>query len=112
MATGGRIVFGVNNAAKATVASTTTYNNNAWHHAMATAGTTGLRLYIDGTQVATSTTVASGTYGGFFRVGYDSLTNWTPTASSGQFLGSIDEAAVYSATLTATDAADHYRSAT
>ncbi|HEY0237879.1 MAG TPA: LamG domain-containing protein, partial [Friedmanniella sp.] len=112
LATGGRVVFGMNNLLKTTIASTASYNDGTWHHVLATAGPDGMRLYVDGAQVATSSATFTATYNGCFRVGYDSLTGWTPAASSGQFLGSVDEAAVYTATLSAADALEHYRAAT
>ena len=75
---------------------------------MATAGVTGLALYLDGIPVASSTTTFDLVYLGFLRLCYDNLSGW-PSAPTSNFLaGTLDEAAVYGRTLTASDATDHY----
>lgn len=105
----GALVFGNNNAAKTTITATGPYRDGQWHHVMGTVGPTGMRLYVDGTQAATSTATATATYTGFFRVGYDNLTGW-PNAPTSSFLNAtLDEVAAYSTTLTATDAANHFK---
>ncbi|SDS35143.1 Concanavalin A-like lectin/glucanases superfamily protein [Friedmanniella luteola] len=106
----GRVAFGVNNAAKATLTTPNPYNDGAWHHIMATAGPTGLTLYVDGTAVTTSATVIAASYSGNFRVGYDNLTGWTNAPTSSFLAASVDDVAVYGRTLTATDALNHYTS--
>ena len=107
MTASGALVFGNNNANKTTIASPTTYRDGQWHHVMATVGTNGMRLYVDGSQVASSTAVATTSYTGFFRVGYDNLTGWPSAPPSSYFNGTLDEVAAYSTTLTATDALNH-----
>ena len=47
----GKIVFGVNDGGTATVSSTATYRNNAWHHVVATLSQSGMKLYVDGALV-------------------------------------------------------------
>lgn len=108
----GKLTFGINNAAKATITSTNAYNDGAWHHVMATVGTGGMRLYVDGVQVASATTRATGIYTGNLRIGYDNLTNWNSRPTSDYFAGSVDEVAIFNATLTATDAQEHYLAGT
>lgn len=112
MTSAGRVAFGNNNGAKVSITSTLAYNDGAWHHALATVGTGGMRLYVDGAQVATVGTVASAAYSGYFRVGYDVLTGWTGAPTSNFFNGTLDEAVGYSTTLTLADAQEHYRAAT
>ncbi|MFL6065103.1 MAG: LamG-like jellyroll fold domain-containing protein, partial [Friedmanniella sp.] len=56
----GALVFGINNAAKATITASGTYRDGQWHHVMATVGPGGMRLYVDGAQAATSSTTATG----------------------------------------------------
>lgn len=105
----GNVVFGVNSVLKNTITSPGTYRDGSWHHVLATVGPGGMRLYVDGAQVATSATTATATYGGFFRVAFDNLLLW-PSAPTSYFLaGTLDEVAVYTTTLTATDALNHYR---
>lgn len=105
----GGLVFGNNNAAKNTVSSPGSYNDGQWHHVLATVGTAGMRLYVDGNQVAASTTTATASYSGFFRLGYDRLNGWPSVPTSNYFAGSVDEAAIYTQTLAAADAQEHYR---
>lgn len=112
MTNAGALVFGNNNAAKAVATATGPYNNGAWHHVIATVGTTGMRIYVDGAQAGTSATTATATYGGYFRIGYDALTGWTNAPTSSFFAGTLDEVAVYSTTLTLTDAQQHYAART
>ncbi|RKT79609.1 concanavalin A-like lectin/glucanase superfamily protein [Terracoccus luteus] len=104
----GQVVFGVNTALKNAITSPGTYRDGAWHHVMATAGLNGLRLYVDGTQVASSALTLSVTFTGAMRVGFDNLAGW-PSAPTSNFLAAtLDEVAVYNKTLTAADAAAHY----
>jgi hypothetical protein len=109
MTNAGALVFGNNNSGKSTISAAGPYNDNQWHHVMATVGTGGMRLYVDGKQVATGATTATATYTGFFRVGYDNLTGWASAPTSSYFRGTLDEVAAYSTTLTATDATNHYQ---
>ncbi len=104
----GRVLFGVNHFSRNTIASSRTgYNDGSWHHVMATAGPAGIRLHIDGVQVASATTTLDLSYTGYLRVGYDNLLLWPSAPTSSAFAGSLDEAAVYLKPLSATDAANH-----
>ena len=107
MTSTGRLVFGINTTLKNTIASSASYNDGAWHHVMVTAGSAGMRLYVDGAQVASATTTLTGSYSGFLRLGYDNLALWPNAPASNFFNGTMDEAAVYLTVLTAADAADH-----
>jgi Concanavalin A-like lectin/glucanases superfamily len=109
MSNAGAVVFGNNNASKSTISAAGPYNDNQWHHVLATVGTGGMRLYLDGKQVATSSTTATASYTGFFRVGFDNLTGWTSAPTSSYFRGTLDEVAAYSTTLTGSDAINHYQ---
>lgn len=103
----GRLVFGINNAAKNTLTTSASYNDGSWHHVMVTAGPGGMRLYVDGTQEVTSTTTIAASYSGFLRLGYDNLALWPNVPTSHFFAGSLDEAAIYQTVLTAANAASH-----
>lgn len=105
----GALVFGNNNLLKATVSATGPYNDGTWHHVMATVGASGMRLYVDGRQVASSATTATAAYTGYFRVGYDTLTGWPSAPTSSYFKGTLDEVAAFSTTLTAADALNQYQ---
>ena len=111
----GRVIFGVNDGALQTVASLTTYRNNAWHHVVATLSrTTGMKLYVDGVLVAEKATVIAGQggYWGWWRIGGDNLSSWPSRPSSAYFNGSLDEVAVYNRGLDAAEVQAHYAAAT
>lgn len=48
MANNGRLVFGVYSGGYRTVTTTGAYNDGNWHHVVATQGTGGMALYVDG----------------------------------------------------------------
>jgi len=105
----GRIWFGVNNGANRTVNSLLSYNNNQWHLVTASLGSTGMRLYVDGNQVAARTDVTSGTsFLGDWQVGTATLAGRTSAPRSNSLFGSVDEVAIYPTALSATRVAAHY----
>ncbi|MGM7679304.1 PKD domain-containing protein [Microbacterium sp. A94] len=109
MLNNGRLVFGTYNGSTQIAQTTTAFNNNAWHHAVATQGSDGMKLYVDGHLVASNAaaTQAEG-YFGYWRVGGDNLTNWPSAPRSKYFKGSIDEVAVYPYALTSAQVQTHY----
>ncbi len=108
----GRLRFGVYPGAVRTVLSPRAYNDGAWHHAVATLGTGGMRLYVDGTYVAGRTdTTTSVAYAGYWRLGADRLGGWVGAGTS-HFAGDLDEFAAYDRALTATQVTAHYRART
>src|SRR5205085_3018374 len=80
-----------------TINSSRSYNDGQWHHVVATrSGTAGLRLYVDGSQAASSSITDHVDYNGFWRVGGDAVTSSWSSAPSAQYLSaSLDEVAVY-----------------
>jgi len=108
MTNAGKLVFGAAPGGTATtISSTASYNDGTWHHVAATLGTTGMKLYVDGTQVAVNTRVTSGrTQTGYFRIGNDTLSGWTSAPTSNYFAGSIDGVGIYGSILTATAIAE------
>ncbi|SFC68713.1 LamG-like jellyroll fold domain-containing protein [Streptomyces aidingensis] len=111
----GRLTFGVYNGASRTITSPAAYNDGEWHHVAATLGTNGMRLYVDGTLVASNslhTTAQNfGSTPGYWRVGGDRLNNWPSRPSSDFFQGRLDETAVYYSTLSAARIEAHYDAA-
>ncbi|MGV9194813.1 PKD domain-containing protein [Microbacterium sp. MC2] len=85
------------------------YADGSWHHVVATQGSGGMALYVDGQLAASnpSVTTAQG-YTGYWRVGGDNLNGWPSQPSSSYFTGQIDEVAVYGAALNAQQVAQHY----
>jgi signal peptidase I len=110
----GRIVFGVNPGTHL-VTSGTGYNDNAWHHVVATLSTAGQFLYVDGALVDSDTTVTAGeNLSGYWKVGCGGISTWpngdgsTYSSSQMYFNGSIQFAAVYPSALTAAQVTQHY----
>jgi phosphatidylinositol-3-phosphatase len=81
------------------VTSPKAYNDGNWHYAVATYDGATLRLYVDGTQVASAITSAIPDMGGMqaFRVGANSL------SANNFFIGNIDEVRVYDRALTSSE---------
>lgn len=115
MDSNGRIQFGVNDGSAKVVTSPGSYRNNAWHHVVATLSQSGMKLYLDGAQVAqrADVTFGQGAYWGYWRIGADTLSGWPSRPLLGDSLsGSIDEAAVYNRELSADEVAVHYATGT
>ncbi|WP_326599361.1 CBM96 family carbohydrate-binding protein [Streptomyces sp. NBC_01803] len=109
----GRLTFGLYNLTYRTITSSRSYNDNRWHHVAASVGNNGMRLYVDGQQVASSIlTTSARNATSYWRVGGDSLQGWPSRPASDFFAGQIDEAAVYGAQLSATRIGAHYAAAT
>ncbi len=106
----GRIRFGVDSrgSSKVTIASGNGYADGKWHHVAASLSAAGMKLYVDGQQVAQNAAVTEGRrMTGSWRMGKDTMSGWTSAASDGQLAGQIDEVAIYPRALTATEIAEH-----
>ncbi len=106
----GQLVFGVQPSARMTIRSPSAYNNNQWHHVVATLSSAGMRLYVDGDQVASdpATTGARSIPNGFWRLGYDNLSGWANRPTTDYWKGTMDEAAVYYSAMSAAEVTAHY----
>ncbi|HUZ55982.1 MAG TPA: LamG domain-containing protein, partial [Streptosporangiaceae bacterium] len=116
----GQLVFGVYHNGIQVIETTHVYNDGQWHYAVATLGSSGMRLYIDGSLAGTNTTSSAEAYNGYWRVGGDNLKGrWslTPVLYDSQgatspnsyyFAGTVDEVAVYAQALSAARVAAHY----
>ena len=105
----GHIIFGVYPNAVKTIASSGTYNDGQWHHIVATLGSAGMALYVDGRRVGASSSVTSAqTYTGYWRIGGDNLNGWDNQPSSEYFNGAIDDVAIYPTALTTAQVINHY----
>ncbi|WP_306464466.1 LamG-like jellyroll fold domain-containing protein, partial [Tersicoccus solisilvae] len=101
----GRLVFGTWTGQTNTITTPDPLNDNRWHHVVATQGSDGMKLYIDGQLSGTNPQTQAQDYGGYWRVGND--TTWG--SSSSHFNGSLDEVAVYSSVLPAASVTSHYQ---
>ena len=105
----GRLTFGVFTTAVQTVTSTAAYNDGQWHHVVASQGTGGMALYVDGVRVGSNAVTTVRNYLGYWRVGGDNLNGWPTRPTSNFFAGSIDETAVYPTQLSAARVSAHYQ---
>ncbi|MFC9242858.1 LamG-like jellyroll fold domain-containing protein [Streptomyces sp. NPDC057136] len=105
----GRLVFGVYSGGTRTVTSLGAYNDGGWHHVVATQGTSGMALYVDG-QLRASNFLYTGNenYPGYWRVGGDNLSSWPNRPTSNFFAGQLDETAVYPTALSSSQVSAHY----
>ncbi len=111
MDTSGRLNYGVLTSGTSTsgrriITTSKTYNNGAWHQAVATLGPSGMTLYIDGASVGTNTAATTSTaisYGGYWRIGG----NYTWSGGK-YFNGALDDYSVNPNVLTAAQVLNHY----
>ncbi|MGI3785394.1 MAG: LamG-like jellyroll fold domain-containing protein [Janthinobacterium lividum] len=104
----GHLDFGAYDGGTQVIRSNASYNDNKWHHVVATQGAKGMNLYVDGASVARNTVTGAQAYYGVWHVGGDNLNSWPNQPSSSYFKGSIDETAVYPTALTGQQVAAHY----
>jgi signal peptidase I len=85
-----------------TIASPAAVDDGRWHHAVATFGTAGMVLYLDGAQVATSNNNTAESYSGHWQIGYRTLSaSWPNASGRSYFAGDLDNTAVYGSALSA-----------
>ncbi len=112
MTNAGKLRFGVfPSSTDVGIESPNSYNDGAWHHMVATQGTNGMKLYVDGQQVATGPEVSNLAVNGYWRVGGDNLAGRASRPSSDYFKGSLDEAAVYPRALSLGEVQSHFSKA-
>ncbi|WP_460459432.1 Ig-like domain-containing protein [Angustibacter peucedani] len=104
----GRVIFGVWNGNADVLVSNPGYNDGQWHHVVSTQSSAGMRLYIDDHLIGSNGITTNQGYGGYWRVGGDTL-GWPFQGSSKYFQGDVDDVAIYASALTANDVDDHYR---
>ncbi|HEY3407049.1 MAG TPA: PKD domain-containing protein, partial [Propionicimonas sp.] len=105
----GRVTFGVSPGVARTITSAKTYRDGQWHHVVASLGSSGMALYVDGAKVGSRTDTTFGlSYTGYWRIGGDSLSGWPSQPASNYLNGQIDDAAIYPRVLTPTQIRQHY----
>nr|WP_239579286.1 PKD domain-containing protein [Microlunatus panaciterrae] len=105
MLNSGQLRFGVWTGQTNVIDSPSSYNDDKWHHLVASQGADGMKLYVDDQLVGTNPQTGAQDYTGYWRVGGD---NQWGDANSNYFAGSIDEVAVYSKVLTTAEIQDHF----
>ncbi|WP_371790431.1 DNRLRE domain-containing protein [Streptomyces sp. NBC_01471] len=108
MTNAGKLVFGVSSGGLKTLVSPKSYNDGKWHQAVATQGSGGMALYVDGHLLNTNSVTTNQNYTGFWHVGGDNLAGWPSKPTSNFFKGQLDETAIYPKALTSTQVAHHY----
>ncbi|MFI8103613.1 DNRLRE domain-containing protein [Streptomyces sp. NPDC086023] len=110
MTNSGRLVFGVYNGSTRTITTGLfdSYNDNKWHHVVATQGPSGMALYVDGQNKGTLSVTTHQAYAGYWHVGGDNLASWPNRPTSNFFAGQLDETAVYPTALTQAQVQNHY----
>jgi hypothetical protein len=109
MSNDGQLNFGIYDGQTVVVQSPKSYNDGAWHYVVATEGSDGMNLYVDGQVVGTNTTNQSQNYTGYWRVGGEDLRYWPYQPSSDYLAGTVADAAFYNSELTASQVLAHYQ---
>lgn len=107
MTDSGTLVFGVWIGSAKTVSSPSGYNDGAWHHLVATQGSDGMNLYVDGSLVGSDPNTQSENYVGYVRVGGDNLNGWLNGPTTYNFSGNLDEVAFYPYALNSAQVSAH-----
>jgi len=102
----GKLVYYLDPNGSKSITSPKAYNDGAWHQVVASLSpSAGMVLYVDGAKVASWAASTTGRdYGGFWRIGSDTL----PAGTTGYLSGAIDDVSVYPSPLTAAQVKDHY----
>ena len=111
LSSSGRACLGELTAAlvRQTACSPAAVNNGLWHHLVVTADASGARVYVDGALVTTKTgVVARPTFGGFWRVGGDDLTGYSPASTSTGLTATLADVAAYPVALSAATVQAHF----
>ncbi|SDL13680.1 Concanavalin A-like lectin/glucanases superfamily protein, partial [Arthrobacter sp. ov407] len=105
----GHIYFGVYTGSTETLRAGGTYNDGQWHHIVASLGSNGMALYVDGKRVGQRADVTQGQpYSGYWRIGGDNLSSWPGDPRSDFFQGAIDEVSIYPQAVTVQQVQKHY----
>ncbi|WP_306190281.1 LamG-like jellyroll fold domain-containing protein [Streptomyces sp. MK5] len=113
MTDNGRLVFGVHPTTAKTITTSPSYNDGRWHHMVATEGSDGIKLYVDGSlRAANALVTGNQSFTGYWRIGGDNVNGWPNQPSSRFYTGRLDEVAVYGKALTASQVLAHYKAGT
>lgn len=116
----GQVTFGVFSGSVQAIESPRVYNDGKWHYVVATIGSGGMALYIDGALIGTNPTTTAQALTGYWRVGGDNLrgawnldfwhTNSQGTTEPYSFYiaGTIADVAVYPSVLSHARVSAHY----
>jgi len=98
-------------AVKKYISTTTAYNDGNWHQVIATLGSGGMKLYVDGVLAASDLSVTSAeTTTGYWRLGHSDISTWPNESSSYFFQGTLDDMIIYHRELSASEVGILYNS--
>jgi len=115
-ANAGKLVWYFGGNTPTTIVSTTSVNDNAWHHIVLTYGGAGnshrKRMYIDGVQQGSDNTSTPGSYLYTMFDRYSGVTIGADGSSTGttSYMGDLDEFLIYNYELTSTQVTGNYNS--
>ncbi len=98
--TNGYLNFGIYTGSDTVITSTQPVDNGQWHYVVATLSSSGMVLYVDGTQVASSATSTAQNYSGYWRIGGEIGTGWPLAGSNTFFNGDIGQVSILPVALT------------
>lgn len=105
----GRVTFGVYPGTTRTITSGTGFNDNRWHHVVASLSEAGQVLFVDGVKIGERTdTTSAQVYTGYWRIGGDTVSSWPSAGSSSYLSGSISNVAVYDRALSRAEVDEHW----
>ncbi len=104
----GTLVFGVYNGSVNTLTSRSGLNDGRWHHVVASQDSTGMKLFVDGVQVAANGVTTNQVFNGYWRIGGGNLNAWPSRPTDSFVTGTLDEAAVYDHALTSAEVLNHF----
>lgn len=88
----GTVSFGIFDAgARPVITSGQSYHDGRWHHVAASVGPAGMRLYVDGVEVATNPATAVENFTGYWHAGCGKYDLFSGTPTSAWFSGALDE---------------------
>ena len=101
----GHLVFGVWPYHLSEVISPATYTDGRWHSVVATWGSGGQDLYVDGSLVASTPAPSVYTYAGYWHLGFAYTSSWSDRPTSDYFKGNLADVAVFPRQLSASQVA-------
>lgn len=105
---GGRVYFGMWSAGAKAVSSVGAYNDDQWHHVVATVSGSTATLYVDGKRVGQRDDIsAPEVYVGQWRLGGDRMSGW-PAAGTTDYAGAVDQVAIFPTALSDAQVAAQY----
>jgi hypothetical protein len=97
----GKLVYSVYDLGDVQITSTSAYNDGNWHMVVAEVGTSGMQLWVDGTEVANNAlALAAQSYTGYWHLGWSSELSWPDSSTTSYLHGYLSEAAVIPSQLT------------